>query len=115
MREVEKSCCGYIILGLPEKPHKFLLNFLIKKGIRPFVYTDCTRIISKLTPLARFMPEEILENNRAGVEGLERHTLDRRLRKITIICADKKFEGFIERNRARLEQRFIIQYLGQER
>ena len=108
-RDIEKSCCGYIILGLSEKPTRFLLNFAFKKGVRPIVYADGTSLVSRLASLAKFLPAHILDRDEIGVESLDRHMLDKKIRRMTLICADPKFSGFIERNRQRLEKRFIIQ------
>ena len=108
MREIERSCCGYIILGLPEKPLRFLMDFAVKKGIRPIVYSERGRVIPRLLPLAKFLSADVFKYDGLGVEALERHTLDKRLRRITLICAVPEFWGFIERNRERLEKRFIL-------
>ena len=41
MREIERSCCGYIILGLPEKPLRFLMDFAVKKGVKYIFSVPC--------------------------------------------------------------------------
>ena len=109
MREIEKYYCGYIILGLPEKPFRYLVDFLVKKGVRPIVYADRTLVTAKLTGVAKFLPDEILLHDSIGVESLERLTVCGRFKRFTLICANSRFLGFIERNRERLEKSFVIQ------
>lgn len=109
MKKIEKYYCGYIILGLPEKPFKYLVDFFIKKGVRPTVYANRASVSAKLLGLARFLPDEILLYDDIGVESLERLTVCGHFKRLTLICADNRFSKFIERNRERLEKSFIIQ------
>ncbi len=108
MRDIQKYYCGYIILGLPEKPISFLVDFLVKKGVRPIVYTDKASVPAKLLGLAKFLPDDIFNHDDIGIESLERLTVSDHFKLFTLICADKKFSGFIERNKDRLKKSFII-------
>lgn len=109
MREIEKHYCGYVILGLPDKPFRFLADFLVRKGVRPTVYADRASVPAKLLGLAAFLPDDILRYDSIGVESLERLTVCGHFKRFTLICANSKFSEFIERNRERLEKSFIIQ------
>ncbi len=109
MRQIEKYYCDYIILGLPERPFRYLWSFFAKTGIRPTVYTEKTNFASRLLVPAKFCVSDFSAHDGVLFECLKRHSRRNGARKLTLIIADPRFNGFIAHNREGLERLFIIQ------
>ena len=107
MREFEKYLCEYVILGCPRRPLLFFMNFLIKKGARPTVYTKELPVKIKALGLVRFCRYRATSLDNALLEILLRHASLYTSKKCVLIYTPY-YGGFIERNRVKLEKNFFI-------
>ena len=107
MREFEKHLCEYVILGSPCRPLLFFMNFLIKKGARPTVYTKELPFKIKALGLARFCRYFAPSCDDTLLEILSRHASLYTSKKCVLIYTPY-YGGFIERNRLKLEKDFLI-------
>ena len=109
MRELEKYCCDYVILGIPQKPFTYFLGFLIKKGVRPTVYAPKANLVLKASGLAKFCISDSFMRDGVIFDFLERHATIKARRKLSLIVKDDYFNRFVKKNAERLEKLFIIQ------